>query len=81
MKTLQVRLPEELRDEADSVLNEIGMDMSTAIRVYLKKIVQNRAIPFSLEAGSPLIVEEVEVDGATQRRMDSIAKTWKRVKK
>lgn len=81
MKTLQVRLPDELRDEADSVLNEIGMDMSTAIRVYLKKIVQNRAIPFSLEAGSPLIVEEVEVDGATQRRMDSVAETWKRLKK
>ncbi|HKJ91099.1 MAG TPA: type II toxin-antitoxin system RelB/DinJ family antitoxin [Oceanipulchritudo sp.] len=79
MKTLQVRLPDELREEADSVLNEIGMDMSTAIRVYLKKIVQNRAIPFSLEAGPPLHVEEVAVDGQTQRKMDAVAKTWKRV--
>jgi DNA-damage-inducible protein J len=81
MKTLQVRLPDELREEADSVLNEIGMDMSTAIRVYLKKIVQNRAIPFSLEAGAPLLVEEVAVDSPTQRKMDGVAKTWKRVKK
>lgn len=81
MKTLQVRLPDELRDEADSVLNEIGMDMSTAIRVYLKKIVQNRAIPFSLEAGAPLFVEEVAVDGPTQRKMDAVTKTWMRVKK
>jgi DNA-damage-inducible protein J len=80
MKTLQVRLPDELREEADSVLNEIGMDMSTAIRVYLKKIVQNRAIPFSLEAASPLVVEEVAVDGPSQRKMDTVAKTWKRVK-
>jgi DNA-damage-inducible protein J len=81
MKTLQVRLPDELRDEADSVLNEIGMDMSTAIRIYLKKIVQNRAIPFSLEAGAPVLVEEVAVNGPTQRKMDAVAKTWKRVKK
>ena len=81
MKTLQVRLPDELREEADSVLNEIGMDMSTAIRVYLKKIVQNRAIPFSLEAGAPFVVEEVAVDGPTQRKMHTVAKTWKRVKK
>lgn len=81
MKTLQVRLPDELREEADSVLNEIGMDMSTAIRVYLKKIVQNRAIPFSLEASAPPLVEEVAVDGPTQRKMDAVAKTWKRVKK
>jgi DNA-damage-inducible protein J len=81
MKTLQVRLPDELREEADSVLNEIGMDMSTAIRVYLKKIVQNRAIPFSLEAGASPLLEEVAVDGPTQRKMDAVAKTWKRVKK
>lgn len=81
MKTLQVRLPDELREEADSVLNEIGMDMSTAIRVYLKKIVQNRAIPFSLEAGAPQLLEEVAVDGPTQRKLDAVAKTWKRVKK
>ena len=80
MKTLQVRLPDELREEADIVLNEIGMDMSTAIRVYLKKIVQNRAIPFSLEAGAPFVVEEVTVDGPTQRKMDTVARTWKRVK-
>ena len=81
MKTLQVRLPDKLREEADSVLNEIGMDMSTAIRVYLKKIVQNRAIPFSLEAGAHLLVEEVAVDGPIQRKMETVANTWKRVKK
>lgn len=80
MKTLQVRLPDKLRDEADSVLDEIGMDMSTAIRVYLKKIVQNRAIPFSLEAGSPPLVEEMTVDEPTQRMMDKVTKTWNRVK-
>lgn len=79
MKTLQVRLPDNLRDEADSVLNEIGMDMSTAIRVYLKKIVQNRAIPFSLEAGSHPLVEEMTVDEPTQRMMDKVSKTWNRV--
>lgn len=81
MKTLQVRLPDELRDEADNVLEEIGMDMSTAIRVYLKKIVQNRAIPFSLEAGTPVLIEEVEVDESTLQKMDAVSKTWKRNKK
>ena len=29
MKTLQVRLPDALREEADSVLNEIGMDANS----------------------------------------------------
>ncbi len=50
MKTLQIRVPDELREDADQVLEEIGMDFSAAIRVYLKKVVQSRSIPFSLEA-------------------------------
>ena len=76
MKTLQVRLPNELREEADHVLEEIGMDMSTAIRVYLKKIVQSRSIPFSLEAPGSVTVAEIEVDSETQTKMDDIARAW-----
>ena len=32
-------------------------------------------------AGTPVPVEEVEVDEPTQRKMDAVAKTWKRLKK
>ncbi len=74
MKTLQIRLPEELREEADSVLGSIGLDMPTAVRLFLTKIVQTRSIPFSLEA-SP--VEVISVDKDTQTRMDSVASAWK----
>ena len=77
MKSLQVRLPDDLRDEADQVLAEIGMDMSTAIRVYLKKVVQTRSIPFALEA-SPDNSEVVPVDSDTQARMDAIGSAWRK---
>ncbi len=79
MKTLQIRVPDELREEADQVLEEIGMDMSTAIRVYLKKIVHSRSIPFDLEATQPCVSEPVSVDGETQRMMDQVAETWSKV--
>lgn len=78
MKTLQVRLPQELRDEADSVLGAIGIDMPTAVRLYLTKIVQTRSIPFALEAGP---VEAISVDDATQTRMDAIATAWRAKKR
>ncbi len=76
MKTLQIRLPEELRNEADSVLSAIGLDLPTAVRLYLTKIVQTRSIPFALEAG-PETVEAIAVDEETQVRMDGIAAAWK----
>ena len=74
MKTLQIRLPQELREEADSVLGAIGLDMPTAVRLFLKKIVQTRSIPFALEAGP---VEVMSVDDETQTRMDAVATAWR----
>ena len=79
MKTLQVRIPDRLRDDADSVLADIGMDMPTAVRLYLTKIVQTRSIPFALEA-SGVRLEALAVDAETQAQMDGVAAAWKRRK-
>lgn len=76
MKTLQVRLSDTLRDEADAVVAEIGMDLPTAVRLYLRKIVQTRSIPFSLEAPE-ITVEAVAIDAPTQAEMDQVAAAWK----
>ena len=76
--TLQVRLPRALRESASSALEEMGLDLPTAVRLYLTKVAKTRRIPFLLEA-EPL-AEVVEVDRATQTRMDRIAKSWKKAK-
>ena len=59
MKTLQVRISDDLRSNADAVLEDIGLDMPTAIRLYLNKIVQTRSIPFTLEADG-VTIEDAE---------------------
>ena len=76
--TLQVRLPRALRDSASSALEEMGLDLPTAVRLYLTKVAKTRRIPFPLEAEPA--AEVVEVDRATQARMDRIAKSWKKTK-
>lgn len=76
--TLQVRLPRALRDSASSALEEMGLDLPTAVRLYLTRVAKTRRIPFPLEAEP--IAEVVEVDRATQLRMDRIAKSWQKTK-
>lgn len=76
--TLQVRLPQALRDSASSALEEMGLDLPTAVRLYLTRVAKTRRIPFPLEAEP--IAEVVDVDRATQSRMDRIAKSWKKTK-
>jgi DNA-damage-inducible protein J len=77
--TLQVRLPVKLRDEASVTLEEMGLDLPTAIRLYLTKVVKTRRIPFELEADP--VVEAIEADEALQGRMDRIGTAWKKAAK
>ena len=45
---LQVRLDETLKTEAAQVFESLGIDTSTAIRMFLKRAVMERGIPFSM---------------------------------
>ena len=37
MAVLQIRIEEELKNQAGAIYNELGMDLSTAVRMFLKK--------------------------------------------
>ena len=45
---LNVRMDGELKIKAQNVLNRIGMDLSTAINIYLVQIVEKGDIPMDL---------------------------------
>ena len=46
MASIQVRVDDALRDEAVAVLNRLGMDMATAVRLLLNQIVVDNGYPF-----------------------------------
>ena len=45
---INVRTDGELKARAQGVLNRLGMDMSTAINIYLAQIVEKDGIPMDL---------------------------------
>jgi len=45
---INVRTDGELKAKAQKVLNRLGMDMSTAINIYLVQIVEKGGIPMDL---------------------------------
>lgn len=47
---LSVRVDAELKKDVETCLDEMGLNMSTAINMYLKQIVKRRAIPFAVTA-------------------------------
>lgn len=45
---INIRTDSELKAKAQSVLNELGLDMSTAINIFLKQVVYQQSIPFEI---------------------------------
>lgn len=46
---VQIRVDEDLKNEAVSIFEQLGLDLPTAFRIFLKKSVEERGIPFSMK--------------------------------
>jgi len=60
MQTVQARVHEDLKRDAEEVFHNLGLDSATAIRVFLRKVVATRSIPFALEEEALFSAEEEE---------------------
>ena len=45
--SVQVRLDEDLKKDAERIFENLGVDAPTAIRMFFKKVVATRSIPFA----------------------------------
>ena len=50
---LNVRVDENIKKNAEELLNDLGMNMSTAINVFLRQLVRVHGIPFEIKADVP----------------------------
>ena len=46
MAILQVRVDEELKNQATEILDREGLDLSTAVRMFLKRVILEGGFPF-----------------------------------
>ena len=58
---IQVRIDSRLKKEATDILHELGMDMPNAIRMFLRRIVLERGIPFDTKL--PVMQGETGIEG------------------
>jgi len=49
MVNLQIRIDDTLRNQAQQVAYNLGMDLTTAVRVFLKQMVNSNGLPFKPE--------------------------------
>lgn len=58
---LQIRIDSKTKKEAKAILDSLGMDMSSAVKLFLKQIINAKNIPFELRGENGLTLRNAEI--------------------
>lgn len=71
MANLQVKIDDKLNADAKAVAANIGMDVNTAVRIFLKQFVRENGLPFRPAADPFFSPENIAHLEAAARDMDA----------
>lgn len=71
------RVEPDIKEQAEAILDQLGIPMSNAISMYLRQIVLKRGIPFDLKLPSAVpdmsVLSEEQFNAEIQKGLDDIA--------
>ena len=59
MALINIRVDDSLKENVETILDDMGLNMTTAITIYLKEIVRSKQIPFTIVSNIKNIEENV----------------------
>ena len=75
MATVTARVDENVKKEAETLFKKMGLNMSTAMNLFLKKCILEQGIPFELKVPNRetrKVLDEVEKGVGLSKTFDSI---------
>lgn len=67
MTTMNIRVDEEVKRQAEQICQELGMNLSTAVNIFLRQTVRMGGIPFDVRL-TPNAQTLAAMDDAMNRR-------------
>ena len=80
----QIRIDEDLKNQATAIFEELGLDFPTAVRIFLKRTILQNGIPFSMTLpkqeykatravrAMELLSQEAEKNGTSEMSLEEI---------
>lgn len=65
---VQFRVEEELKNEAAQVYENIGVDLSSALRTFLKRSIKEKGFPFEMNDKQKSSIDESELMRAFEKQ-------------
>ncbi len=50
---LNIRTDKDVKDQTEEIFNELGLNMTTAINIFLRTAIREQGIPFDLKLDVP----------------------------
>jgi len=57
MTTLNIRIEENVKNKANKTLSSMGLDMSTAVKMFLNQVITENGLPFTPTKNMSVIKE------------------------
>ncbi|KXA15755.1 addiction module antitoxin, RelB/DinJ family [Fusobacterium equinum] len=75
MAVINVRVDETMKKEVETLYKELGLNMSTAINLFLKKCLLEQGLPFELKLPNKKtmeVIQDIEQGDGLSKEFDSI---------
>lgn len=69
MATFQLRLDDTLKQKSDALFSSLGLDTSTAIRIFLSAAVENNGIPFQVKHKDNFSLQQAVSDSRNRENL------------
>ena len=67
--SMSIRLDSKVKEQAQQVFNHLGMDMTTAINIFLRQAIQYQGLPFDVKIDENRKLLQVVTDVEQNRNM------------
>ena len=67
--SMSIRLDSEVKEQAQQVFSNLGMDMTTAINIFLRQAIQYQGLPFDVRLDENRKLLEILTDLDQNRNM------------
>ena len=50
---MNIRMDKDVKEQAQRIFSQLGMDMTTAVNVFLRQVIRHNGLPFELRLDTP----------------------------
>ena len=67
--TYSFRIDEELKKQAEDFCNDVGMNLSTMLMLYIKRVTKDLRLPFEISANDSFSLEQAVSDSLKRENL------------